>query len=188
MVRRLCAPREVVVERVFKREDTGVDVILFASCEPAHTNPTRRSRSLTTHGAATAAAAASVGVAAINSSTWDSSGGSNTLGRWMLGSWWGSSNRPGLPSPTGNVSSPIERGKHGQGQLSADGKLARGGAGTTSISSRSWGEWAKSWFPTWHWYQPVRASVRGGYTISPREDCSGGNSPECLVTCILKVR
>lgn len=38
------------------------------------------------------------------------------------------------------------------------------------------------------WYKPVRAYVQGGYTISPREDCNAINSPECLVTCILKVR
>jgi hypothetical protein len=38
------------------------------------------------------------------------------------------------------------------------------------------------------WYKPVRAHVQGGYTISPREDCNAINSPECLVTCILKVR
>jgi hypothetical protein len=37
------------------------------------------------------------------------------------------------------------------------------------------------------WYKPVRAYVQGGYTISPREDCNAINSPECLVTCILKV-
>lgn len=37
------------------------------------------------------------------------------------------------------------------------------------------------------WYKPVRAYVQGGYTISPREDCNAVNSPECLVTCILKV-
>jgi hypothetical protein len=38
------------------------------------------------------------------------------------------------------------------------------------------------------WYKPVRAHVQGGYTISPQEDCNAINSPECLVTCILKVR
>lgn len=38
------------------------------------------------------------------------------------------------------------------------------------------------------WYKPVRAYVQGGYTISPREDCNAINSPECLVTCILKVQ
>jgi hypothetical protein len=38
------------------------------------------------------------------------------------------------------------------------------------------------------WYRPVRAYVQGGYTISPQEDCDAVNSPECLVTCILKVR
>lgn len=37
------------------------------------------------------------------------------------------------------------------------------------------------------WYKPVRAYVQGGYTISPQEDCNAVNSPECLVTCILKV-
>ena len=38
------------------------------------------------------------------------------------------------------------------------------------------------------WYKPVRAHVQGGYTISPREDCFNAlSSPECLVTCILKV-
>jgi hypothetical protein len=31
MARRLCAPREVVVERLFKKEDQGIDVILFSS-------------------------------------------------------------------------------------------------------------------------------------------------------------
>lgn len=45
---------------------------------------------------------------------------------------------------------------------------------------------AGAWWPAWH--QPVRAVVQGGYTISPREDwSSSASSPECLVTCILKV-
>jgi hypothetical protein len=183
MVRRLCAPREVVVERVFKREDTGVDVILFASCEPAQPSSTRRSRSLTTHGVATAGGVGGVGGAGASGRSVASSQG------WLLGGWWGSStSRAGGTSGAGLPGSTSERVRHGQGQVSGDGRVARVGAG--SGSSRSWGEWARSWSPTWHWYQPVRASVRGGYTISPREDCSGGNShsPECLVTCILKVK
>lgn len=42
--------------------------------------------------------------------------------------------------------------------------------------------YSSSWFR-----KPVRASVRGVYTISPLEGCTEGDSPEALVTCILKV-
>ncbi|WIA14192.1 hypothetical protein OEZ85_002731 [Tetradesmus obliquus] len=36
-------------------------------------------------------------------------------------------------------------------------------------------------------FKREECGVDGGYTISPREDANGGYSPECLVTCILKV-
>ena len=35
--------------------------------------------------------------------------------------------------------------------------------------------------------QPVRAKVRGGYTIAPHEEYKLQNSPESLITCIIKV-
>lgn len=34
--------------------------------------------------------------------------------------------------------------------------------------------------------RPVRATVRGGYTVSGLQNCRTSNSPESLVTCILK--
>jgi hypothetical protein len=65
----------------------------------------------------------------------------------------------------------------------------RSAVAVRSGSSRSWREWLASIAEggAVMWYRPVWATVQGGYTISPREDANGGYSPECLVTCILKV-
>lgn len=125
MARRVCAPREVIVERLFKREDAGVDVILFSSIEAPISSPRKRR------------------------------GTGSTLGLSSSGA--------------------------------AGGGAVNGGGGSSNWSA-GWGAYVRPW--EWHWpswYSPVKASVRGGYTISPREDCAGAQ-PECLVTCILKVR
>jgi hypothetical protein len=66
----------------------------------------------------------------------------------------------------------------------------RSAASARTGSSHSWREWFASIAQggAVMWYRPLWATVQGGYTISPREDANGGYSPECLVTCILKVR
>lgn len=80
--------------------------------------------------------------------------------------------------------------RSGSGGVSSSSK--RSSSPTSSsiqLTSKTWSEWLQcaAVVDSLTWYKPVRAFVQGGYTISPREDCIGANSPECLVTCILKV-
>lgn len=154
------------------REECGVDVILFSSCEeppvPHSSTGSKRQR-------ATAAASA----------------GSSFAGR---------------TSTAGNAHSTdkgIRKQKVPVGPVAGAAAVAAAG-----VSAGVAGSWlsclllllvAAAALLCWSrlsgsssrfqglWYKPVRAYVQGGYTISPREDCNAINSPECLVTCILKV-
>ncbi|GLC71676.1 hypothetical protein PLESTF_001148300 [Pleodorina starrii] len=115
----ICAPRELVVETVFKTDETGPTLVLmFNSCEvPA---------------------------------------------RFV-------ERKPGQQGAQGQ-----QGGQQQQGGQSAD-------EGDTYQSAASSGG-RRSW-----WRRPVCARVRGGYTMAPLEEFSLDNSPEALVTCIIKV-
>ncbi|GFR41631.1 hypothetical protein Agub_g2358 [Astrephomene gubernaculifera] len=103
----LCAPREVVVETVFKMDETGPTLVLmFNSCEPPARFVERRA---------------------------------------------------------GDLQQQLEEEEMEECQ-------------TATVGLR------RSW-----WGQPVMARVRGGYTMAPLEEYSLDNSPEALVTCIMKV-
>jgi hypothetical protein len=143
MARRLCAPREAVVERVSQAEDSGVNVVLFSSIDeeaepllppspPSRAGPLPRASPWARLRAALAALLA-----------------------------WLAACLPAFLRP---------------------GRGAGGGGSHAVAAARRAGRAGRGW-----WRRPVVAHVRGGYTISPREHPSEGQTPECLVTCILKV-
>jgi len=161
------------------REECGVDVILFSSCdEPQSIHSSSGSKRQ--RGTAAAAAAASAGSSL--------AGRSSAVG--CSSSFPGSSHRKqhgpgvGLIAAVAAVAVAAVSAAAAGSLLSCYALLLVAalvllfGAGFSSCRSRLQSLW----------YKPVRAYVQGGYTISPREDCNAMNSPECLVTCILKVK
>lgn len=159
-----------------------MDVILFSSYQPAATTPCSKRRPA---GCASSASLASTGGAS------NSTQGSSLPAAGLF-----------------NGSAAVAAAAVGAAALATGGSAAaaascvllvlllacllhwRSAASLRSGSSRSWKEWFASIAQggAVMWYRPVWATVQGGYTISPREDANGGYSPECLVTCILKVR
>eukprot|EP00879_Flechtneria_rotunda_P033504 GHRR01037116.1.p1 GENE.GHRR01037116.1~~GHRR01037116.1.p1 ORF type:complete len:457 (+),score=146.66 GHRR01037116.1:1129-2499(+) len=180
MARQMCTPREVIVERVFQREECGVDVILFSSCESSLTSPSFKRRNSASSsgalpsisqvktGAAAAAAVLAVAVAVM--------GGNYGAAAAML-------------FITLTALLLLLSMLYSKRLASCQTDLNSSSSSSAGVCTSSWLGLASSGADALLglWYQPVRASVQGGYTISPREDCHGGNSPECLVTCILRV-
>eukprot|EP00775_Hariotina_reticulata_P008904 gene8904-9081_t len=186
MARRLCSPREVVVERLFKREDGGVDVILFSSCQPPDLSGAadgRGSRLPTTASFASLSAAAGAQATADGGAISHAAAaavpavvvavlaaGMAGLGHWDLRL---------LVAAASWVAMMLSLLVVWLLMTTADGGTPA--AGKSGLSQRL-GMWLLPLVQLWH--RPVPACVQGGYTISPRED---GLGPECLVTCILKV-
>jgi hypothetical protein len=164
LVRRVTAPRELIVERLCKKEDNGVNIIMFASCEvPPGSSGT---------GTSSTGHQRRIGRAMHGSSTTLSlrGGGASSCGLAGKGSWAGAWRQGGHGSSSGSVSND-NASAHAGSCSGSKSPLPLGGLG--------------AWL--WGWWNPVRASVTGGYTISPCEDAHGQRSPECLVTCIMKV-
>jgi hypothetical protein len=163
MARRCCAPREVVVERVSQAEDSGVNVVLFSSIVEDDGGE---------GGTGSAAGAPPLSPAA------------RGLGAAATAQRLAPPRRPALLARLlAAVAAffvwlfawvPMLFGRGG----------ARGGHARAPARRRT----ANGGRRRGMWVRPVLASVRGGYTISPRETPLGeGQPPECLVTCILKV-
>lgn len=121
----------------------------------------------------------------------------------------GDSSLPGRFSPAGSHTNSSSGGRSKQGSVCVTATAAAAAVAVAACAAWAAGSWlgclslllvaavvllcgsrfssSTSRFQSL-WYKPVRAHVQGGYTISPREDCFNAiNSPECLVTCILKV-
>lgn len=162
LVRRVTAPRELIVERLCKKEDNGVNIIMFASCE--------------------------VPPGSISGSSSGGAGHQRRIGRAMHGSSTALALRGGGASSCGAAGKggwvgPWWHGSHGSNNGSIRSDTACSSSGSKGVQMLGGlGAWL------WGWWNPVRATVTGGYTISPCEDAHGQRSPECLVTCIMKVR
>lgn len=177
------------------REECGVDVILFNSCQPPVSSTCSRT------GTKLAASVANLHTAKGSSRNWQRS--SNA---WLVGSAVAAGAvalLQGLTAGAMIVHTLIgllvlvavvwfvystSLGNHGHGGVSNSRSCSRSSS-TLNYAQRTWHDWLSCVAAGGAlWYRPVLATVQGGYTISPREDCGGVNSPECLVTCILKVR
>lgn len=151
--RRMCAPREVLVERLWKKEDQGIDVVLFSSIQQEERQK-QRGRRLRLRAQAR-----------------------------------------GEQCPQQQERAGVAAVQHPGGLSTAAGLALMVAAVAVAVGLQCMLAWAAAaliggvgiFISLWHWRRPVVAVVRGGYTISPREDCRAGGPPECLVTCILKV-
>jgi hypothetical protein len=158
-----------------RREECGVDVILFSSCEEppvTHSTPGIK-RQQHTAGAAAASSSSRAGRASTAGNNANSNGSASSKRHLTMGL-------------IGAAAALAVAGVAAAAAGSWLGCMALLMAAAATLLCWTRLSGSRSRFQSL-WYKPVRAYVQGGYTISPREDCNGINSPECLVTCILKV-